>query len=342
MKNFILLTLLSISLLPAKEPTHLTTPDLSPVIAEIVTATNAFITSLSPVQTQKTLFPFASEQREAWGFVPRERQGLPLEALSEPQIILLRSLLKTILSDSGLKKIDSIITLEAYLAEIEKNPTYRNPKAYFTSIFGTPSTTTSWSLRYEGHHLSLNYTIIDGKTITVTPSFFATNPGEVKIDHKLKGTRPLAAEEDLARTLAIMLKEAGKNVIFSPTPPAEILTAEDRSVKQLEPVGVKASAMTPSQQLALTHLITEFASRHRSELEASELSKITSDMDNLHFGWAGSLTPAQPLYYRIQGTTFLIEVANVQNHGNHLHAVWRDSKNDFGRDLLGGHIHPDH
>jgi len=162
------------------------------------------------------------------------------------------------------------------------------------------------------------------------------------IEHKMKGTRPLAAEEDLARALATTLKETGKEVIFSEKPPGEILTSEDRKVKQLEPVGIKASEMTETQQAALMELIAEYANRHRKELAESDLTKIKSDMQNLRFGWAGGLKRGEPYYYRIQGSTFLVEVANVQNNGNHVHAVWRDSANDFGRDLLGGHVGHDH
>ncbi len=342
MKKLFLLSLVATSSLLAKEPAKPAAADLQQVATEMADATNAFIDSLDEEQKAKAVFPFESDQRENWGFVPRERKGLPLEEMNEKQTALVRSLLKTILSDSGQKKTDTIMALEAFLGEIEKRPDYRNPEAYFTSVFGEPSPTGTWSLRYEGHHLSLNYTVVDGKQVSVTPSFFASNPGEVTIDHRMKGTRPLAAEEDLARTLAITLKEAGGAVVFSEKPPGEILTGEDRTVKQLEPVGVKASSMTTSQQKALMELITEYASRNRKELEAAELAKISADLENLRFGWAGGLNRGEPFYYRIQGTSFLVEVANIQNNGNHVHAVWRDGKNDFGRDLLGDHVGHDH
>lgn len=337
MKTILLLGALATSTLIAKEPVP-----LANVTAEMATAATTFLASLDEKQKQKATFPFKSEQREAWGFVPRERKGLPLEELDEKQTALVRSLLKTALSDPGLTKVNAIIALEAFLAEIEKRPDFRNPKAYFTSVFGEPSAAGTWAWRFEGHHLSLNYTIVDGKAVSVTPSFFATNPGEVMIDHPLKGTRPLAAEEDLARALATTLKETGKRVVFSEKPPGDILTGEDRAVKQLEPVGIKASEMTEAQRTALKELIAEYANRHRKELAEADLAKITADMENLRFGWAGGLKRGEPYYYRIQGTTFLVEVANVQNNGNHVHAVWRDSANDFGNDLLGGHVKGEH
>jgi len=342
MKKFILALTLAASPVFAKEAPPIPAADLTGVTTEMANAANAFLSALDEAQAKKARFAFDAYQRENWGFVPRERKGLPLEALDEKQTALVRALLKTALSDPGLGKVDAIMALEAFLGEIEKRPDFRNPKAYFTSIFGEPKAGGTWGWRFEGHHLSLNYTVIAGKAVSVTPSFFASNPGEIMIEHKMKGTRPLAAEEDLARAIATTLKESGKEVVFSEKPPGEILTAEDRKAKQLDPVGVKASEMTATQQTALMELIAEFANRHRKELAGADIAKIKADLANLRFGWAGGLKRGEPYYYRIQGTTFLVEVANVQNNGNHVHAVWRDQANDFGRDLLGEHVGHDH
>lgn len=341
MKKILLVSLIATSSLFANEPAK-KSADLTGVTTEMATAANAFLSALDEAQAKKACFPFAADQRENWGFVPRDRKGLALEELDEKQTALVRALLKTALSDPGLEKVDTIMALEAFLGEIEKRPDFRNPKAYFTSVFGDPKPGGTWAWRFEGHHLSLNYTVIEGKAVSVTPSFFAANPGEVTIEHKMKGTRPLHAEEDLARALATTLMESGKAVVFSEKPPADILTAEDRKVKQLDPVGIKATEMTVAQQAALVELIAVYANRHRKELAEADLTKIKADMANLRFGWAGGIKRGEPYYYRIQGTTFLVEVANVQNNGNHIHAVWRDSANDFGCDLLGDHIGHDH
>lgn len=337
MKYLILFLAINISVFAEENPNTLET-----VAAEMADAANAVLTSLNQDQRQKAIFAFDSDERENWGFVPRKRKGIPLEELTDEQIKLIQTLLKTALSEPGLNKVNTIMALEAFLAEIEKKPEFRNSKAYFTSIFGEPSAKGTWAWRFEGHHLSLNYTISEGKAISVTPSFFAANPAEVKIDHEMKGTRPLHAEEDLARALALTLKETDKEFIFSEKTPNDILTAEDRRIKQLEPVGISASDMSPGQQQALIELISEYANRHRKELAENEIATIKNDLPNLRFGWAGSLERGEPYYYRIQGTTFLVEVANVQNHGNHIHAVWRDAAKDFGRDILGDHLHEGH
>ncbi len=341
MKSLIYLSLLTASISFGKEPEK-TAGQVEQVTAEMATAAKKFVSTLTEEQKAAAVFPFPSDERENWGFVPRERSGVPLKNLQADQVLLVRGLLKTALSDPGLTKVDTIMALESFLGEIEKRPEYRDPEAYFTSIFGIPSATGTWGWRFEGHHLSLNYTIVDGKKVSVTPSFFAANPGEIMIDHPMKGTRPLAAEEDLARALAVTLKESGKDPVYSEKPPKEILTAADRKAKLLEAVGISYSEMTPAQQEALLKIIEEFAHRHREELAEADIEEAKKEMDGIRFAWAGSLLRNKPYYYRIQGQTFLIEVANVQNKGNHIHAVWRDRENDFGQDILGDHIHHDH
>ena len=36
----------------------------------------------------------------------------------------------------------------------------------------------TWGYRFEGHHVSLNYAIVDGK-IASSPSFFGSNPAQI-------------------------------------------------------------------------------------------------------------------------------------------------------------------
>ena len=77
----------------------------------------------------------------------------------------------------------------------------------------------------------------------------------------------------------------------------------------------------------------DIAADRMARLKKAGLEKIT-------FAWAGEAERGKKHYYRIQGPTFLIEYDNTQNNGNHIHSVWRDFTNDFGRDLLREHIAP--
>lgn len=313
--------------------------DESPAVAAMVSAANDFLGVLDEAQRGKAAFPFDSDQRENFRFTPQVRTGLPLKEMNGPQRAAAMKLLDAALSESGKLKTMQIITLEGVLLELEKRPEVRDPGKYYVSVFGKPGDPAGWGWKFEGHHVSLNYTVVDGRQVAVTPSFFATNPAEVR-EGAHKGLRVLAAEEDLARALVAVLLEGGrKEVVFSDKAPAEILTAENREATALEPVGVAAADMTAAQKKALFDLITEYTRRHRKELADDDMAKIVkAGVGKVRFGWAGGTGKGEAWYYRIQGPTFLMEAANTQNNANHIHASWRDFDGDFGRDTLGEHF----
>lgn len=330
MKNLLCFFTLSLGVLSADE-----TPVTA--ITEITAAAQTFLASLKPEQKALAEFAFADQERENWKFTPQARKGIPLEKLDEKQEVLAKKLLATVLSERGLLKANTIEDLEKLLGEMENNPVRRNHRAYFTSIFGVPDEKSTWGYRYEGHHLAVNVTIIDGAHIIASPTFMGASPAKVA-DGRLKGTQILAKEEDLARALADSLQAAEKAVVYTDKAPGDILTGEKRVAEQLAPVGVTADQFTPEQQKLLMDLIAEFAHRHRTAIADEEMKKIKAvALKDIRFGWAGSLEVAKAYYYRIQTPEILIEAANTQNNANHIHTVWRDHKDDFGRDSLGEH-----
>lgn len=302
----------------------------------MVQKASAFLETLTPDLREKATTAFDSKERENWHFVPKAREGVALKDLNEPQKKAALELLNSPLSDQGSTKVETIMALEAVLAGIENNPRIRDAGLYTVMIFGTPGDQKGWGWRFEGHHISINMTMVDGKT-AVTPTFLGANPAEVK-DGPLKGTRALQAEEDRARMLAGLLLESGKPVIFSDKPPTGILTGAERKVKQMEPVGVVQADMTDSQKVFLRNLIGNYVDRYKESIASEVWKKIeAAGVENIRFGWAGGIKRGEAFYYRIQGPTFLIEAANSQNNANHMHTVWRDFDGDFGRDFLGEH-----
>ena len=70
----------------------------------MASAANAFVNSLSPEQRQKATFPFESNERLHWNFIPSEafpRNGLLLKDMNENQRKLVHDLLKSALSQRG-------------------------------------------------------------------------------------------------------------------------------------------------------------------------------------------------------------------------------------------------
>jgi len=305
-------------------------------------AANALLADLNAEQKSKASFKFEDDTRFEFRFTPRARTGLPLKDMTEPQRSRAHALLKTGLSMRGYTTAKTIIDLETVLRAIEPprtgpNAIVRDPELYFVSIYGTPGKS-PWGWKFEGHHISANFTIVDDRPVVFTPSFFGSNPAIVREGPK-QGTRALREEEEAARALLATFDESQRaKVIFDVTAPRDMITAENREAKMLEPGGLPYSAMTPPQRRLLEKLMDLYLGRVSPELAKVRLEQVQkAGMDKITFGWAGTTDVGGPHYYRVQGPTFLIEYDNVQNNANHIHSVWRDFNGDFGRDLLREH-----
>src|SRR5688572_31097064 len=132
-------------------------------------AARALLASLTPDQQALIRWPFDSEERFNWHFVPRARQGLSLKAMNESQRKAAMDLLRAGLGARGYTKVETIRSLEIVLRAAEKS-VRRDPELYFFTIFGEPGSAT-WGWRYEGHHIAQNWTIVNGKAIATTPAF---------------------------------------------------------------------------------------------------------------------------------------------------------------------------
>lgn len=313
----------------------------APALAE---AANAFLEALSDTQRDQAVFDFDAEERWNWHFVPRARAGVSFGDLEAAQHPLAFDLLKAGLSEYGFETVETIRDLEHVLREIEgPRATHRNPDDFYFTIFGTPSANGAWALRYEGHHISLHWTIVGGKAIASTPQFLGANPAEVKSGPR-KGARALGVLEDLGRAFVTALPASQKDTaIIAGTAPRDILTRADREAEMQADEGIAYGALSDEQQEALVGLIEAHARYQHPAIAAQRLARIKrAGLDEVKFAWMGGLETGQGHYYRIQGKTFIIEYDNIQNNANHIHTVWRDFHGDFGRDLLQEHYarHP--
>jgi len=311
--------------------------------AVMATAAKAFLASLTPEQRALATFQFQDEERLNWHYIPRVRKGVPLRDMTEEQKQLAHALLAAGLSQRGYIKAVSIMSLDEVLRQLEKGSgPQRDPDGYFFSVFGEPAETGTWGYRVEGHHISQNFTIVNGK-IQDAPSFFGTNPAEIK-DGPRKGLRVLAREEDLGRELIQSLTaDQKKTAIVSADAPKEILTEASRQAAlKGQPSGLEASKMTAHQREIFQNLLDEYCNNMPDPVAQMREDQIKKAAGNLYFAWAGGEQPGQGHYYRIQSPTFLIEFDDTQDNANHIHSVWRDLKGDFGLDLLKEHYQTSH
>jgi hypothetical protein len=314
------------------------TANAGDALNDLVTASKSFIETLDSGQREQAVLPFANEERLNWHYFPKARKGIMLKQLSPEQMKNALSVLQAALSPQGFEKVESIRDLESVLREISPDDTSRDPLQYYVTFFGEPEIEGNWGLRYEGHHLSLHWTIVGGKIVATLPQFLGSNPGEVK-DGSRKGTRVLAQEEDLARMLIVSLdSDQRKMGVVSEMAPADILTGVEREAAIQEDLGISYGDLTEAQRGILISLLQVYASVMRSEQAEERLSMLRgAGLEGIKFAWMGGLERGEKHYYRIQGPTFLIEYDNTQNNANHVHTVWRDFKGDFGIDALKQH-----
>jgi hypothetical protein len=304
----------------------------------IAGAARAFLDSLSTEQRDVVAHEFDDTRRFDWHYVPKQdRKGLPLKQMTADQAAAANRLLRTALSASGYEKTREIMQLEIVLAEIENAYGYRDPEKYFLSFFGTPEPGADWAMSFEGHHVSLNFTVLDGKVAASSPTFLGANPHRVSTGTHA-GLRVLGAEEDRGRRLLESLDERQRAIaVIAANAPADIFSGAKPRIRPAEPEGLAAAAMNAGQRELLRALIDEYADNVAGAAAAKRRAQIEAAGDTIHFAWMGSATPGDPHYYRVQTPTFLIEYDNVQNGANHSHTVWRDFDGDFGRDLIAEH-----
>jgi len=313
----------------------------APAGPTMVQAANEFLQSLPDELSKQARFPFESPQRTNWHFVPLQdaqrkptRVGVRLELLNGDQREKAMALLRAGTSPEGAKAAETIMSLESLLHEMEGGKgNVRNPNWYFVSIYGEPGKG-PWGWRFEGHHLSLNYTLDGNEVVSTTPSVFASNPAEVLAGER-KGTKPIIAVQDLALELVAGLDESQKAMARQDKPHPEV-EAKTSGPGPLESKGLPSSKMAQAQKSVLNQLIQAYLKRLPEAVAKREWHRIEQKPDDFVFSYYRDETkPGKPMTYRVARSDFQIEFLNVQadgagNPANHIHSALRSRPLDFG------------
>lgn len=343
-------------------------------------AADALLSNLSRDQLAKALFPFDDEdERRDWDFIPKyRRNGLALREMTDRQQVLAQHLLASGLSLPGYTQAVSIMAFENVLRELNAPRAglaaaeFRHAGKYQFSFFGEPHAEQTWGWRMVGHHVAVNFTIVDGRYVAPTPLLFGAEPAQFGV------FRPLIDDEDRGFRLLESLDAAqrAQAIIHDVAPPDfvtrvvrklgdeelpgdhelgfdhYVISDHDREMLKWirhQAKGLPGSALS-SQQLAQFHeVVAGYVDRLPSEVAEQHMGRLTrAGLQQFSFAWAGHPERGKPHYYRVQGPSFLVEFENAQvgaglpGEGNHIHTVWRDPDNDFGDDLLMQHYAQDH
>lgn len=304
-------------------------------------ASTALLAALDPAARDDAVHPFDDESARRWlEYRPRPRPGVSLAAMDVAGRKAAHRLLATALSPSAYAQAMAIIALEEVLDRAEDWQRGRHSADYWVAVFGDPARDDRWAWRFEGHHLSVTMTVVDGQ-VSPAPIFFGANPAAVRYAGR-PVSRPLGVEEDLALALLDALGPAERAAaIIADDAPADIISATRGQVDApLEPLGVPSDRMGPTGRALLHQVVALYLDRLPPELATREAARL--DAGPLHFAWAGPTRAGQRHYYRVQGDDLLIEYDNTSPDGNHAHTVLRRPASDFGADILAGHHRSHH
>lgn len=302
-----------------------TTPNAGPTVTTLINDIASYATRyldlLDQAQRTKSTYVFNDPELTRWHWTTPgnfPRNGLPLREMGTSQRDAALALLQTSLSVYGLQKSLDIISLQ--------NDLGNDPELYYVTVFGTPGVE-PWGWRWEGHHLSRRFNIINGK-LSVTPFFLGAWP---TVNNA--GLKAMEREEWAARELVTSLDNNQRaTAIFQQDAPGRHVTQNEAYVTPLETVGISASNLNSNQQALIMEVIHKYLDTLPDLVAAPHLDRLqAAGFENITFAWAGPLEAQRPHYYRLQGPTFLLENDNSRNRGTHIHSVWRDFAEDFGQ-----------
>jgi hypothetical protein len=284
-------------------------------------------------------FPVDSGLLNRWTYLPGPRPGLVLGAMSKPQRMLVHQLLELVLSEACHAQLATIMALEDLLDRREGHRNGRHSTDFWVLMFGDPDADATWSWRLEGHHACVHVTVA-GDDVAVDPLFLGCHPAVIAQAGRVV-TAPLAHEEGLARDLVLSLPPADRaRVITADSAPQDIYsgTAAELSRQRLDRLreGIPIDALDRRTAGKLAVLLDLYSARLAEPL-AGELRAVL-DADSPRLCWQGSTEPGRQHYYRLTGTSFLIEHENSANHANHVHNVMRRQNAEADpEDLLRQH-----
>jgi len=311
--------------------------------AALAEAANELIATLDQERKGKALFSFADKEQSSWHFFPdrmrknNPRKGLPYMSMTNQQKELTKNLLQILLTSHAFNELEDIRIIHGLHGDWDAadNPRHR----YYVSIFGKPSTNHSWGFSFEGHHLSLNCTLFDGRHFAVTPSFWGAGPVTVtKGPHK--GIETFKNERYAAIKLVNTFSEEQSNQAMLEKRRGPGTSSKLNRNTYLPPSGIRYTDLDEEQQGFLLELVRAFAHKYRLDvIKQIEGRKKIEDTSTMTFAYV----PGSDKYvrhFRIQTEEYLIEFDNPGD--NHVHSAWRDFDGDFGRDLILEHLKKEH
>ena len=295
-----------------------------------------FLDSLDSDSRTRANLSFNSPKWQEWTSAPLgedPHHGVLIEELDNIQLSLVFTLLKNALSQRGYKKALSTIASE----DIADDSDARGSAKYFITIFGTPAESEPWGWQFDGHHLSLNVVFV-GDQMSVTPIFIGIEPAEYADESFV--LRPLGDEQDKATALMEALSIEQKKAAMLDPGTRDMVAGPGKDNFVPEVAGISAAELTDGQEVLLLKFIEEWVNNLKEPFATNKMAEVQASLADTYFAWSGIAIHGGVVYYRVQSPILLIEFGyevdlNTVGQANHIHSIFRDPTNDYGKLLLG-------
>ena len=325
------------------------------VTARIVASAQSLLATLDDAGRAKVQYPVDGPQKARWSNLPSpmfQRTGLRMGDITPPQRAAVMSLLSIALSRDGYRKVTEIMRGDEVLRKTAgSGPPRRGPNGggaapnrggqagergrgpgggvifgedeYYLAFVGTPSVTTPWMLQFGGHHLAINLTLL-GSQATLAPSLPAAQPATYTFEGQT--IRPLGRENDKGFALinALDAKQRGQAILNYRV--SDLVLGPGQDGRTIQPEGIRASALSASQQTMLWDLVTEWAGIMNDAFAESRMEELRASLNDTYFAWSGPTTNGSAAYFRVQGPTLVIEYAPAGQRGSHPHHLSRSDQ----------------
>lgn len=333
--------------------------------ASAMASAQQFLGSLNDAQLVRARYEFSDPIKSRWHNLPptmQARAGLGFADLAPAQRELGLAVLRSVLSDYGFRKVQSIMAADQYFGDVMRNdpsgfPT--GPNAYMLAIFGTPSATEPWAVQFNGHHLGVNVTIV-GQERVLAPTLTAAYPNMYQKD----GRDIVVLGEEAGRALKLVQSLDGmqRTKAILPNQIWDFLLGPGHDGEMIQPEGVRGADMTAAQREMLVDVAAAWVNIVDDDTARAKMADVRRSVADTYFLWSGDTTALGKAYFRLQGPSLFIEyspqtlggpgsvgfrgggpgrggpVANDPNRQldpTHVHSVYRDFTNDYGMRSVG-------
>lgn len=295
-------------------------------------AANDFLKSLDEKQREKAKHKLDSPERKMWTNLPAPRNagGIRLGDCNEKQIKAACELMAKLFSKHGYWKMCNIMLADDQLLQGGRPRSGFGTENFSIVIFGEPTESGQWAFQLDGHHVGVNVAV-EGKKLTMSPSFIGTQPQTFTIAGK--AMRPLTGEIDLAYKFASSLNDEQRKKAIIGKRRAQIATGPGNDFMVPKTKGLSCSELSEQQKKVLMELISEWVNDLPPEHAKKRKAQIESEIDKMHFAWNGATKVGSDISYIIQSPSLIIEYACQDLGGDpqqHLHTVYRNPQNEYG------------